>query len=287
MDGMFKRVLFATDLSRDCSRVFMGLAELKCMGMGHARILYVMDKDQEAEGFYDVEARANEELAAKKDYLAERGISVDAAVRAGEPAAEILKCAREWGATLVIMGSTPRGALGGLLVGSTAEDVVRGSGVPVFVERLAGGAVPEAHEGVCRVVPFGKVLVPLDFSDASLAVLGRVTKEMRVAAREVVLAHVVVGGWTQAGRLSLAEKAEARLDGLAGGLSAEGLTVRTHVHDGHAAEEIIKIAAEEEAGLVAMSLHGGSGRLKEAVTGGTAMHVLHHSHVSVLVFPEA
>jgi nucleotide-binding universal stress UspA family protein len=68
---------------------------------------------------------------------------VHARVVIGDPTAEISRVAREANADLILVGVTPRGALGRLLFGSTAARVIRNTGVPVL-------AMPQVAE---RVTP--------------------------------------------------------------------------------------------------------------------------------------
>jgi nucleotide-binding universal stress UspA family protein len=56
--------------------------------------------------------------------------------REGSPAAEILNAAKEWGASLIVVGSHGRTSLGRLFMGSTAEHVARHAEVPVLMTRL-------------------------------------------------------------------------------------------------------------------------------------------------------
>ena len=54
-------------------------------------------------------------------------------MREGVASAEIIEAAKTWKADLVILGSHNRGRLSRLILGSTAEAVVRGSYCPVLV----------------------------------------------------------------------------------------------------------------------------------------------------------
>ncbi|HTU83468.1 MAG TPA: universal stress protein [Candidatus Acidoferrales bacterium] len=66
----------------------------------------------------------------------------------GSPGQEIVKLAREIGATWIVMGSHGRTGLARLLVGSVAEDVLRHAGVPVLIvplERKARRAHDAPH----------------------------------------------------------------------------------------------------------------------------------------------
>jgi nucleotide-binding universal stress UspA family protein len=71
------------------------------------------------------------------------------------------------------------------------------------------------------------------------------------------------------------------LESIAAGLRSKGIKVNTLVTVGHAAEEIIKIAHETKADLIAMSSHGRSGLGRWAL-GSIADKVLHESNIPVL-----
>lgn len=54
----------------------------------------------------------------------------------GKPADEIIKAAREWDAQLIVVGTHGRSGLQRVLMGSTAEAVVRHAPCPVLVARV-------------------------------------------------------------------------------------------------------------------------------------------------------
>lgn len=54
-------------------------------------------------------------------------------LREGAPGAEVCASARQWGADLIVIGTHGRGGLSRLLMGSTAEAVVRHAPCPVLV----------------------------------------------------------------------------------------------------------------------------------------------------------
>jgi nucleotide-binding universal stress UspA family protein len=54
-------------------------------------------------------------------------------VREGKPGPEVCASAREWGADMIVIGTHGRGGLARLLLGSTAEAVVRHAPCPVLV----------------------------------------------------------------------------------------------------------------------------------------------------------
>lgn len=60
------------------------------------------------------------------------------------------------------------------------------------------------------------------------------------------------------------------------------ITYRCRHEHGHAAEQIIRVAAEEEADLIVMGSRGLS-EWKALLLGSVSDHVLHHAHCSVLI----
>lgn len=72
------------------------------------------------------------DLAAR---LERDGASAEVFVRVGKPADEILACAAEHGADVIVMGTHGRTGIRHLFAGSIAERVVRASTVPVLTTR--------------------------------------------------------------------------------------------------------------------------------------------------------
>jgi nucleotide-binding universal stress UspA family protein len=62
---------------------------------------------------------------------------VEARLERGDPAAEILRTADEFGAELIVMGTHGRSGIGRLLMGSVAEAVLRDAPCPVLIARSA------------------------------------------------------------------------------------------------------------------------------------------------------
>ena len=70
------------------------------------------------------------------------GLAVQVRVADGEPADAILRLAREERADLIVMGTHGRSGLSHLLLGSTAEAVVRAASCPVFTVRAIAPHAP-------------------------------------------------------------------------------------------------------------------------------------------------
>jgi nucleotide-binding universal stress UspA family protein len=84
------------------------------------------------EALDEVEATTRERVS---DALAGRHVDWRLEVRAGEPAAELIRVAGEVGAHSIVVGGRSHGVVGGLVLGSVAQRLVRKSPVSVLVVR--------------------------------------------------------------------------------------------------------------------------------------------------------
>ena len=53
----------------------------------------------------------------------------------GKPATEILKAGVEWGASMIVLGTHGRGAVGNMLIGSVAQGVMHHACCPILIVR--------------------------------------------------------------------------------------------------------------------------------------------------------
>ena len=83
-------------------------------------------------------SKANAYLDGVRKRLGRRGVPARTLVRSGDPAEEILGCAKAEGAGLIAMSTHGRSGLRRTLFGSVAEAVVRRSPLPVLIVRATG-----------------------------------------------------------------------------------------------------------------------------------------------------
>ncbi len=79
--------------------------------------------------------KAGEMLEEHASVLKEAGLDVEARVRFGNAASEIIREAQEGGYDMVVMGSHGRGILSGFLLGSVSNRVVHHARCPVLIVR--------------------------------------------------------------------------------------------------------------------------------------------------------
>lgn len=75
---------------------------------------------------------AAEELLARTASMFPSGVEIDRLIRDGDPPQEIVATAAKWRADLIVLGTHGHGRLARLLLGSTAESVVRSAHCPVL-----------------------------------------------------------------------------------------------------------------------------------------------------------
>lgn len=135
---------------------------------------------------------------------------------------------------------------------------------------------------------YRRILVAIENSAADRSILAHVSGLAELTGAELLLVHVA-DGWAARHYedLKLRESEEMRkdrayLDGLASELTAHQLRVTTELAHGDPATELIRLANERQADLIAMSTHGHRG-LNDLVRGTTVSRVRHQVRIPVLL----
>jgi nucleotide-binding universal stress UspA family protein len=142
-----RRILIATDFSRASEGGAREGARLaRALGCGVVIVHAVEDRVHPL-----VDEKTRRQVMATHRGLAEEaaarwcsevfaGCEVATCIGEGAPADVIQDCAERWQADLVVIGSRGHGAIEGLLLGSTADRVVRHATRPVLVVPAGEGA---------------------------------------------------------------------------------------------------------------------------------------------------
>jgi nucleotide-binding universal stress UspA family protein len=140
------KILFATDGSDAAQKALVALldrlpwfgakVELVMLNV-HNAVPYAgaaqwVGKDV-LERYYDEESEAA--LAPARATLAAKRVSCETIKRVGDPATEIVRCARESGCDVIALGAQGHTALHDLVLGSVAHKVLARSPLPVLVLR--------------------------------------------------------------------------------------------------------------------------------------------------------
>jgi nucleotide-binding universal stress UspA family protein len=228
----------------------------------------------------------------------ENGTEFRSKVLAGSVAEAIEKEVEESGADMVVMASHGRGAFSRLWLGSSSDQFVRRSHVPVLLVKPEESTEGEAVGTSDR---FRHMLIPMDGSKHSESVLecaidlgkteGVKYTILRVFPYPAEFASAYLPHTVQLNAEIFEEgkrEAEAYINEKAKELQADGLDVTPKlVVDASPAAGILHMVDEVGADLVAMATHGRGG-VNRLMLGSVADKILRASHVPVLLLrPEA
>jgi nucleotide-binding universal stress UspA family protein len=212
-------------------------------------------------------------------------------IRSGLPYQEIIGLGREIDADLIALSTRGHSGLKRLVLGSTAERVVRNAPCPVLVVRRR----KQEPKKRSKRFTVRTILLPVDFSECSLlgakyaAFLAK-TLHATLGLFHVTYPYVEYVFVDPAGvRLSglaeaVEETARQEMDALKKMDFLRGLNVRTEILPGPAVDEICAAASEPDVDLIVISTHGRTG-FKHAVIGSVAEHVVRYAERPVLVVP--
>lgn len=218
------------------------------------------------------------------------GPHAEATLLEGRPWEQIIEYATRSSASIVVVGphgpggplTATRGALTEHVLGTTADRVVRHAPCPVLVGPRQGTSAPRLHGG--------RWLVPVDFSEASLAAL-RLARELGGALEvEIVPLHVVADVAAETGSDDPLRFAEAASDPIAADHAREltriveqelGKPVEVRVALGNPADAIALAADQLGADLIVMGTRGRTG-LAHLLLGSVVERTLRRARVPVL-----
>jgi len=196
-------------------------------------------------------------------------------IRTGRPAEAILQAALEFDIHLLAMGTSnrTRGLSGS--PGSTAEEVLKQSRIPVLLKRPGGSPTPPTLR---------RILVPLDGSIESLSILPTVKTLAARLGAEVVFLHVAERSLAPlsptGARVPL--DPEQKFLALADRLTKSDVVFWQTVAQGDAVEEILEHAKTLDADLIAMSTQAVEDA-EASVVGSVALAVVERTDRAVLL----
>jgi nucleotide-binding universal stress UspA family protein len=214
----------------------------------------------------------------------ERGLDVEPVVREGIPAQEIVDYAGEQGLDAIAMGTSGRGGVARVVVGSVTDKVVRTATVPVLTINRA------AIDDGTGVVD--SVLLPTDGSEPAEAAAARGV-DLAEQVDATVHCFSVVDEGVASGLDSLAtddgavpsdqltEQAADHVDQVATTATDCDIECVSATATGDPAEEIVEYAADNDLDLIVMGTSGRGG-FRRAIVGSVTDEVVRTASVPVL-----
>jgi nucleotide-binding universal stress UspA family protein len=209
--------------------------------------------------------------------LENKGWKVEREVRIGDPVREIIKMAILLPATLVLMSTHGRSGIERIRKGSVTEQVLKQSPCPVFILHSSR---PEPHDNRTEQL-FRRILVPLDGTDASSAILECVERFAKMHDSEIVMFHdEIEHAESDEERAAI----KARLQDQSVAIANTGLRVSLDMTTYRKPiREILDKIDAMNIDLVAMATHGDGGE-RRAMDESVTAEVVRHSNCPLLVW---
>lgn len=267
-------ILAATDLSARADRAIDRALQLGTKRNLPVTVLHVLEEGKDA-----VEERARVEEAVR-DVLPDRDASVTIEIAEGPAAQTIAEIANGREDAFVVIGVSRFNSLGDYVLGTTADNLIHRSNVPVLVAKHR----PHA--------PYGRILCGVDCSAPAahaLATALRLFPDQEIAA--VHAYHVGFEGWQRDAyvyeeTLAAAEKELAEFVAALPVPEADRKRVRASVRYGDVGEVLANEIERERPDLLVLGTQGAGG-FKHAALGSTAASLLAWVEPDTLVVPPA
>ena len=293
---MIRRILFATDFSRWTRRAEDYACALACSWKAVLTVLCVAEFPPGLNPDYAVNRQylaellkdASSQLVDLKGRAERRGVAVTSRVATGIPSEEISAAARAEDSDLIVVGTRGKTGLAHVLLGSTAERVIRGAPCPVLAVNTEPGDIEE-EGALTRPFALERILVPIDFSDCSLDALAYAVAVAQQAQASLMLLHVLEPvsygldftlGRSKAHHLEVSTWTK-KLEELATSHQHPSMPVEYRLLGGLPADSILDSARTLSCDLIVMGTHGRRG-FSHALYGSVAENVLRNARCPVL-----
>jgi nucleotide-binding universal stress UspA family protein len=280
-----QRILFPTDFSDGATRAFSQAVYLADRHDAELHIVNVAEPGGESERTLPVSPEVLHEWLDASGIEAEtleKLTIVQKRFESGVPAERLVAYVEDRDVDLVVMGTHGRRGVQRMLLGSVTEEVLRKVPCPVFT--VQADVEEEAGTTVRRI------LVPVDFSDASEMAVQHATEIAQTYGAEVHLLHVVEevvypSAYGIEPPSMQSQDVVLRVEQALGRMAREELGyehVQVSSTIGYAPMTILDYAQENAIDLIVIATHGRSG-LDRVLLGSVAERVIRQSPVPVFV----
>ena len=288
MSRLAGRILLATDCSGEAARAQEVAVLFARTCKAKLDILTVLEAPPGMDTEFQVNQVYLEELQKEAGKVVDRvageagrcGVETRVSISRGMPIEHINESARTMKNDLIVMGTRGRTGLAHVLLGSTAEGVVRGAPCPVLTVRSVAAQQP---------VRVTRILVAVDFSDCSLEAMEYTVQAAKEFSASVTILHVVEPAsygldftLSHAGDAQRTTEAlEKRLGEFTALFKGQGIAAGHQLKSGAPGVVIPDAARSAGADLVVMGTHGRRG-FSHLVSGSVAEAVLRDAPCPVL-----
>jgi nucleotide-binding universal stress UspA family protein len=288
MKHLITRVLLATDFSRCADRAMTYALAIASSWRAELQIIHVleflpgMNPEYPVNHMYLEQLRkeAAQHMADLETCATQAGLFTRTSIDIGIPSQRIEAAVAERGADLIVMGTHGRTGLEHILLGSTAERVVRTASCPVLTVK-ASTAAPSQTGVRSDGLRFQRLLIPVDFSASSLEALEYGLHFAKHVGSTVTILHALepvaygLDFTLGSGVEWRTQKAyvEGRLEILRALCTSNGVTAQHALKAGLPADSIRDYAERQQVDLVIMGTHGRRG-ISRMLSGSVAEAML-------------
>jgi nucleotide-binding universal stress UspA family protein len=267
---MQNRILIPVDGSGSVDEILLYVTSITPRSDTQITLMHVLTPSREVSG-------GNTQAEELHDALVLDGWKVSSELRMGDPVEEIIKLALLLPATMLLMSTHGRSGLARIREGSVTEQVVKQSPCPVFILHTTRPVAVDRHTDAL----FRRILVPLDGTQTSAAILKCVERFAKYHDSNVILFHDELEGTGDAG-----QKAAVRtmLDEQSVALANAGLSVSLDMSTfRRPIREILNRIDDLDISLAAMATHGETGE-RRALDESVTAEVIRHANCPLLVW---
>jgi nucleotide-binding universal stress UspA family protein len=289
-----KTIVVATDFSPDADQALDWAVEVAKVHKARVALVHAVETELPALAAPPLPhgEQVARELSARGKRITDWGLEAIIERHVDRPWIVVPAVAAQVNADVIVLGARGRTNFAGKLLGSTADRIIRTTSIPVVVVR----GEPR------RPTAIESLLVACDFSEESACAMTSALRLIRAPDRNlrIVLLHIVplqisfpdptfpaYGGMARMVTADpeywreMEQRAAAHLEKFAAPLRSDHWRVEVRTARGLPAEEILNLASEMNAQLIAIGTHGRGG-LNRFFLGSVAEWVLHRAQCPVL-----
>ena len=287
-----RRLLLATDFSEFAYRAECYARALAASWRAELSVITVlefppgMNPEYKVNKLYLTElmSDASAKLTELKNLAHQHGIAATTRIATGIPNEEVIAVAQAEQTDLIIVGTRGKSGLAHVLLGSTAERLIRIAPCPVLA--IHGTKV---NDLTAEGISLNRILVPTDLSDCSLEAVKYAGVVAVQAKASIELLHIMEPiyygiDFTIESRDEREQRRRVtteQLGALSSELAAAGIAVKVSLAGGTPVDTILDFASRSSSHLIVMGTHGRRG-LSYAWAGSVTESVLRRGTIPVL-----
>lgn len=287
---MYTKAILATDLSKasdmliDCSNYYKNLG-IKKITLFHALGVEYMN----FYGYVNLDS-TKERLEHQKKSLESKGFEVDIVIKEGISYLELRAFSETDKDKLLIIGTRGKGYLREIVLGSTANYLIKKVNNPLLVMQCNEDLLDKnVRPKLACNSTFGSVVFPTDFSQNSEKAFDYLKNVMNENFKEVSIVHVqgvppkldVLKGEED----NLTATNKALIEDLKNQLSKiYALKIDTFLLKGNPTKELLTFIEKSKSSLVIMGKHG-QGFFSQMILGSVTRRVIEESRTNCLIVP--